>query len=85
MSGTCPKNFTTPNLPLRTGLSTTYDTASGITYGAAYDVAFCTAFLKVAIALQGCCYIIPHPMIYILPKFDANWLNNNKVIEWAPF
>ena len=29
-------------------------------------------------------YIIPHPTIYLLPEFEANWLKNNRVIEWAP-
>ena len=67
----------------------TYDTAFDVTYGATYvvtyNVAFCTAFLRVTIALRGHWYIIPHPTIYILPKFDANWLKNNGVFEWAPF
>ena len=65
--------------------SSTYDTAFGITYSAAYDVAFCIAFLRVAITLRGCCYIVPHPMIYLVLKFEANRLKNDRVIEWAPF
>ena len=35
--------------------------------------------------LRRRCYIIPHPTIYLLPKFEANWPKNDKVIEWAPF
>ena len=31
------------------------------------------------------CYIIPHPTIYPLAEFEANWLKNDRVIEWAPF
>ena len=42
------------------------------------------AIVKVATAIQLFC-IIPHPTIYLLPKFKANWLKNDRVIEWVPF
>ena len=38
-----------------------------------------------AIALRRRYYIIPHPKIYLLPEFEANWPKNNRVIKWAPF
>ena len=25
------------------------------------------------------------PTIYLLPEFEANWLKNDRVTEWAPF
>ena len=38
-----------------------------------------------AVTLQCRHYIIPHPTIYLLPKFEANQPKNDRVIEWAPF
>ena len=26
-----------------------------------------------------------HPTISLVPEFEANWLKNDRVIEWAPF
>ena len=42
------------------------------------------AIVKVATTIQVFC-IIPHPTIYLMPKFEANWPKNDRVIEWAPF
>merc|ERR1711873_161976 len=34
---------------------------------------------------SGIAKSFPPPTIYLLPKFEANWLKNDKVIGWAPF